>query len=189
MINRETGSNNIFAMLDAIGSDNESDIDNLLEDSDTEYVAEKPVPADNEDSHDLLTPEANIHIENTASSSTDPPRKKLKHATASLKWQRKPKLIKCKNCELEAKILLDLPVNPSPLRVFESTTRLNDLVSLTCDQTNLYAEQNGRTFQTTPEEVHAFLGVNFMMAICKLPNIKCYWHADEYIGNEGIRKV
>ena len=125
MINRETGSNGIFAMLDAIGSDNESDIDNLLEDSDTEYVAEEPVPADNEDSHDVLTPEANIHIENTASSSTDPPRKKLKHATASLKWQRKPKLIKRKNCELEAKILLDLPVNPSPLRVFESTTRLN----------------------------------------------------------------
>ena len=189
MINRETGSNDIFAMLDAIGSDNESDIDNLLEDSDTEYVAEEPVPADNEDSHDVLTPEANIHIENTASSSTDPPRKKLKHATASLKWQRKPKLIKRKNCELEAKILLDLPVNPSPLRVFESTTRLNDLVSLICDQTNLYAEQNGRTFRTTPEEVRAFLGVNFMMAICKLPNIKCYWHADEYIGNEGIRNV
>ena len=35
MINREIGSNDIFAMLDAIGSDNESDIDNLLEDSDT----------------------------------------------------------------------------------------------------------------------------------------------------------
>ena len=28
-----------------------------------------------------------------------------------------------------------------------------------------------------------------MMAICKLPNIKCYWHADEYIGSEGIRNV
>ena len=146
MINRETGGNDIFAMLDAIGSDNESDIDNLLEDSDTEYAAEEPVPADNEDNHDVLTPEANIHIENTASSSTDPPRKKLKHATASLKWQRKPKLIKRKNCELEAKILLDLPVNPSPLCAFESTTSLNDLVSLICDQTNLYAEQNGRTF-------------------------------------------
>ena len=66
MINRETGSNDIFAMFDAIGSDNESDIDNLLEDSDTEYVAEELVPADNEDSHDVLTPEANISIENTA---------------------------------------------------------------------------------------------------------------------------
>ena len=125
------------------------------------------MPADNEDSHDVLTREANIHIENTASSSSDPPRKKLKHAAASLKWQRKPKLIKRKNCELEVKILLDLPVNASPLRVFESTTRLNDLVSLICDQTNLYAEQNGRTFRTTPEEVCAFLGVHFMMAICK----------------------
>ena len=34
------------------------------------------------------------------------------------------------NCELEAKILLDLPVNSSPLRVFESNIRLNDLVTL-----------------------------------------------------------
>ena len=115
MINRETGSKDIFAMLDAIGSDNESDIDNLLEDSDTGYVAEEPVPAVNDDSHDVLTPEANIHIENNASSSTDPPR-----TTASLKWQCKPKLIKHKNYELEAKILLDLPVNPSPLRVLRA---------------------------------------------------------------------
>ena len=38
MINQETGSNDILTMLDAIGSDNESDLDNLLEDSDTEYV-------------------------------------------------------------------------------------------------------------------------------------------------------
>ena len=38
MFSRETGSNDILAMLDAIGSDNESDIDNLLQDSDTEYL-------------------------------------------------------------------------------------------------------------------------------------------------------
>ena len=138
------------------------------------------MPANNEDSHDVLTPEADINIENTGSNSTDSPRKKLKHARASLKWQRKPKFIKSKNFELEAKILLDLPVYPSPLRVFERTTRLNDLASLICDQTNLYAEQNGRTFRTTAEEVRAFFSVNFMMAICKLPNIKCYWHAVEY---------
>lgn len=27
------------------------------------------------------------------------------------------------------------------------------------------------------------------MSICKLPNIKCYRHADEYLGNEEIRNV
>ena len=28
-----------------------------------------------------------------------------------------------------------------------------------------------------------------MMTICKLPNIKCYWHAYKNIGNEGITNV
>ena len=35
-IDRETGSNEIYAMLDEIESDTESDIENLLEDSDTQ---------------------------------------------------------------------------------------------------------------------------------------------------------
>ena len=34
--NRETGSNEIFAMHDKIERDTESDIENLLEDSDTD---------------------------------------------------------------------------------------------------------------------------------------------------------
>ena len=36
-IYRETGSNEIFAMLYKIENENESDTENLLEDSDTEY--------------------------------------------------------------------------------------------------------------------------------------------------------
>ena len=39
-IDRETGSNEMFGMLDKIESETESDIENLLEDSDTEYIAE-----------------------------------------------------------------------------------------------------------------------------------------------------
>ena len=40
-IDRETGSNEIFTMLDKIESESESDIENLLEDSNTEYIAEE----------------------------------------------------------------------------------------------------------------------------------------------------
>ena len=47
-IDRETGSNEIYAMLDEIESDTESDIENLLEDSDTEYISEKPIPDNKE---------------------------------------------------------------------------------------------------------------------------------------------
>ena len=40
-IDRETGSNQIYAMLDEIESNTKSDIENLLEDSDVEYISEE----------------------------------------------------------------------------------------------------------------------------------------------------
>ena len=47
-IDRETGSNEIFAMVDKIESETESDIENLLEDSDTEYTVEESIPDNKE---------------------------------------------------------------------------------------------------------------------------------------------
>ena len=41
-------------MLDKIESENESDIENLSKDSDTEPIAEKPIPDNKEESHQLL---------------------------------------------------------------------------------------------------------------------------------------
>ena len=38
-------------MLDKIESETESDIENLLEDSDTQYIAEEPIPDSKEESH------------------------------------------------------------------------------------------------------------------------------------------
>ena len=60
---------------------------------------------------------------------------------------------------------------------------------LILEQTNLYVVQNGREFQTIPDGMHAFLSLNYMMPIWKLAIIKCYWAADDYIGNHGIRNV
>ena len=60
---RETNTNEIFAMLDKIDSDNEKDIDNLLEDSGNEYAAEEPVPETKEELLKILIPKAKIHIE------------------------------------------------------------------------------------------------------------------------------
>lgn len=60
---RETNTNEIFAALGKIDSDNEKDIDNLLEDSDNEYAAEDQVPETKEELLKILIPKANIHIE------------------------------------------------------------------------------------------------------------------------------
>ena len=91
------------------------------------------MPETKEDNGNILTPGAKIHIEGTASCcNTKSPKKKLKQKTDSLKWKRTAKLVKPKKCELQARILLDLPENPISLLVFESTTSLNDFMDLTC---------------------------------------------------------
>ena len=56
-------------------------------------------------------------------------------------------------------------------------------------QPNLYAHQNGRNFTVTKEELKAFLGINFVMAINKLPTIAEYWRVDNLIGNDGIQNT
>ena len=60
---RETNTNEIFAMLDKTDCDNVKDIDNLLEDSGNEYAAEEQVPETKEELLKILIPKANIHIE------------------------------------------------------------------------------------------------------------------------------
>ena len=88
-IDRQTSNNEIIALLDEIDSHNESDIDNLFEDSGTKYVAEEPVSGTKEHYHNILTPEADINNGGTASCcNTDPSKQKLKQKNYSLKWKR-----------------------------------------------------------------------------------------------------
>ena len=57
------------------------------------------------------------------------------------------------------------------------------------EQSNLYPHRNGRNFTVTKEELKAFLGINFVMAINKLPTIGEYWRIDNLIGNGGIQNT
>ena len=64
-INNHTSSDQMFALLDKVQSDKEEDIEELMNDSDTEFFAndediENVVP--NSDNADISTPEASIHI-------------------------------------------------------------------------------------------------------------------------------
>ena len=67
--------------------------------------------------------------------------------------------------------------------------KLNELVKIICDQSNLCAAQNGREFVTNPAEIPAFLGINYIMSISKLPTLKCYWSVDSYLSNHGVRNT
>ena len=68
-------------------------------------------------------------------------------------------------------------------------TGLKELLELIVEQSNIYAHQNGRNFTVTKEELKAFLGINFVMAINKLPTIAEYWREDNLIGNDGIQNT
>ena len=71
-----------------------------------------------------------------------------------------------------------------PIEIFSLVTRFGELLELIVEQSNLYAHQNGRNFTDTKEELKTFLGINFVMAIKKLPT-----RIDNLIGNDGIQSI
>ena len=87
------------------------------------------------------------------------------------------------------KVLLEFEENPSPIDVFIKCTGLDGLFSLVRDESQRYAMQNGRVFETNDEELAAFLGVIFVMGINKLPSLKLYWATDEGLGNALIKNT
>ena len=52
-----------------------------------------------------------------------------------------------------------------------------------------YDYQNVRNFTVTKKGLKTFLGINFVMAINKLPTIAEYWREDNLIGNDGIQNT
>ena len=71
-----------------------------------------------------------------------------------------------------------------PIEIFSLVTRFGEMLELMVEQSNLYAHQNGRNFTDTKEELKTFLGINFVMAIKKLPT-----RIDNLIGNDGIQSI
>ena len=86
-----SSSEEIYAMLDEVESDLEEDIDQLVNDSDTEFVADKNLPEcpPQSSNNNVLTPEANIHILPEAESKKKLSKKKKKDkAEATINWSK-----------------------------------------------------------------------------------------------------
>ena len=56
-------------------------------------------------------------------------------------------------------------------------------------QTNIYASQKGRNFTVNNNELKAFLVINYIMAINKLPTTVEYWRVNNLIGNNVIQNT
>ena len=145
--------------------DDEDNIDNLMNDSDTEFIAEEEVTqtASTEDTS-LTAPEANLHVVPSDNQS----KKKEKNQKEELwKWTKKVKIIKQEECYFVLEIQPNLNETVSPIEIIYLVTGLEQLLELIIEQSNLYAHQNGRIFTVTEEELKVFLGINFFMAISK----------------------
>ena len=91
-----------------------------------------------------------------------------------------------KKCSLEAEVLIDLDHGSIPFDIFQTVTGMNELREM---ETNRYTTQKGLNFETVKNEMKAFLGVNFIMGINKLPSLEDYRSTDKCIGNEKIQNV
>ena len=73
---------------------------------------------------------------------------------------------------LKVDIIHQFPEHHILFDVLSAVTNLYGLVKLLTDEINLYAQLDGRKFDTNEQEMKALLGINCIMSINKLPTIK-----------------
>ena len=62
-IDENASSEQIYALLDDVEGDDKNDTDNLINDADTDFIAEEePTQATSTQDASLTTPEANLHV-------------------------------------------------------------------------------------------------------------------------------
>ena len=184
-------------MLDTIESDDKEDIENLMRDSDTKFIEELLI--ENGDlslstscldieNHlrDSKTPtliEAVVKIsEHDSDSDDDVPLSSLQvpKADKEWKWRKQFKRTYVERYVFAKDGILNIDVqDPSPMQVFAKTVGLEGLLSFLKTESERFAEQNGRMFQATLEELCAFLEINILIGIHKLTKMRDYWSVDE----------
>ena len=176
-----------FALLDNVDSEDESYLSDVMNDSDTEFIAEEGLEIDTTSaSNKPLVPEANVHIETPEK----PVKRKANEKAKIINWSStNNKQNNREQCELVREVQHQFDGELTPFKIFNKVCDLDNLLKIITEQSNLYAAQNGRVYATNYEEMKAFLGINFMMAINKLPQINYYWDADSYVANDGIKST
>ena len=203
-------SDEIYALLDSIESDKEEDIDNLMNDSDTEFVDRSVVENKDSDMHVDEKPETRsddahsnlipTHLSIQAVVRQDVPEEESSddEPLITLAKQKKPvrKWKKCfaktplQPCSLKEEGVVNMQTeNVTPFEAFSKCIGLPGLFSMMKIESERYAAQNGRQFQISEKEFCVFLGVNLLILINKLSTMKSYWSVDEGLGNSLIQKA
>ena len=112
-----------------------------------------------------------------------------KIAEEQWKWKATGKIEEKIDSSLSPDVLHEFGEDNTPVFVFETVFQFTELIQLIVEQTNICANQNGRVFSTDVDEMKAFIGINYIMGINKLPSLAEYWQVDDNVGNNGIKKV
>ncbi|RUA04709.1 MAG: hypothetical protein DSY43_05900, partial [Gammaproteobacteria bacterium] len=91
---------------------------------------------------------------------------------------------------------IPLPAEPKEVDIFSAFVG-DDLIDLMVAETNHYARQRLSTLprrlekftEVTREEMRAYIGINIIMGMVRLPSIASYWSTDDFFANTGIKKV
>ena len=193
-IEYDISNGELFAVVDGIDSGGESDVDSILNESGTEFVSDKPINKTVYDTNDILVPEANVHV---ASELTVPQqedcevfrKKRICQIICDIKWNSRKTCHPRRDCTQQAYVPHKFGENFTQVDVFMKVVNTQELIDHIAPETDIYAAQKGRNFLTNYDGLKAFLGINYLRGINKLPSVANYWEVDHYIGNDGIKNV
>ena len=126
-----------------VQSDGEEDIEELMDDSDTEFFA-------NDKDIENIVPEANIHIVKD-NEKEQGKKSKTKLKEVQFQWRHNVAPDIREEYYLVGEVCHPLEESTLPLEVYVKVVNLDVLILLLVTQSNLYSQQNGRHFITNPE--------------------------------------
>ena len=204
-------SDEIYALLDSIESDKEEEyIENLMNDSDTEFVDRSVVENKDSDMHADEEPETTSNdahsnlfpthlpiqavvrqdVSEEESSDDEPLITLAKQKEPVWKWRKRFGKTPLQPCSLKEEGVVNMQTeNVTIFEAFSKCIGLPGLLSMMKIESERYVAQNGRQFQISEEEFCAFLVVNLLMGINKLPTMKSYWSVAGGLGNSPIQKA
>ena len=141
-VNNHASSDQIFALPDNVQSDEEEDIEELMNDSDTEFFANDEDIDDiapDSDNADFLTPEASIHIVKDNEKEQEK-NSKSKLEEVQFQWRRNIAPNIREECNFVGEVYHQLKESASPLEVYEKVVNLDVLIELLVTQSNLYSQ-------------------------------------------------
>ena len=136
-IDRDKTSEQVLVLLDAVESDEEDEIDNLMSDSDTKFIMKEEIAVEknennSNDGGDLLVPDTNVHIvlaENGEDETKKAKKSKGKQKEIpSFTWKKRANPHERKECTLKAELIIEeMQEHCTPFNMFQKVTNLDEL--------------------------------------------------------------